>query len=41
MSDMDHKELDEDAPEFERRGLKPPPEPDEEPEGEEGSDESS
>jgi hypothetical protein len=34
MSDMDHRELDEDAPEFERQGLKPKPrsEPEAEPE---------
>ena len=32
MSDMDHRELDEDAPEFERQGLKPGSEPEEEPE---------
>jgi hypothetical protein len=32
MSDMDHKELDEDAPEFERQGLKPEEQRDDEPE---------
>ena len=32
MSDMDHRELDEEAPEFERQGLKPSSEPEEEPE---------
>jgi hypothetical protein len=32
MSDMDHRDLDEDAPEFERQGLKPRSEPEEEPE---------
>jgi hypothetical protein len=30
MSDIDHKELDEDAPEFEERGVKPD-EPEDEP----------
>jgi hypothetical protein len=29
MSDIDHKELDEDAPEFEERGLKPEEQADE------------
>ncbi len=32
MSDMDYKELDEDAPEFEKKGLKRHEQPDEEPE---------
>ena len=40
MSDMDYKELDDDAPEFERAGLKPTPRDQPEPERDDDADEA-